>query len=70
MNRIIINNRTNIGDIYSLELVKKVMEQGKISGEGKKYCYLTALSKSGRKFHVSVGNNKTTDSFFIDDAPN
>lgn len=30
-----------IDDLTAVSLVKKVIEQGKISGDGKSYCYLT-----------------------------
>ena len=31
----------NISDIVAISLVKEVIEQGKISNNGKSYCYLT-----------------------------
>lgn len=31
----------NISDIVAISLVKKVIEQGKISNNGTNYCYLT-----------------------------
>ena len=31
----------NIDDLTAISLVKQVIEQGEISGNGKSYCYLT-----------------------------
>lgn len=31
----------SINDLTAISLVKKVIEEGKISGDGKSYCYLT-----------------------------
>ena len=33
----------NISDIVAISLVKKVIEQGKISNYGNSYCYLTVF---------------------------
>ena len=31
----------HIDDLTAISIVKKVIEEGKISGDGKSYCYLT-----------------------------
>lgn len=37
----VIKIEDNIDDLTAISLVKQVIEQGKISGFGKSYCYLT-----------------------------
>lgn len=36
-----IKNEDSIDDLTAISLVKKVIEEGKISNDGKSYCYLT-----------------------------
>lgn len=36
----------NIDDLTAISLVKKVIKEGKISGDGKSYCYLTSFGNS------------------------
>ena len=40
----VIKIEDNIDDLTTITLVKKVIEAGKISGDGKSYCYLTLFS--------------------------
>ena len=42
--RIIINDK-NVDDATALEAVLSVVKEGKISNEGKQYCYATRLDK-------------------------
>ena len=34
----------NIDDLTAISIVKQVIEQGKVSGNGKSYCYLTMFT--------------------------
>lgn len=34
----------NIDDLTAISLVKQIIEQGKVSGNGKGYCYLTMFT--------------------------
>ena len=39
MNKLIIDNRTELTDLEAITLVGKVINQGRISNNGKQYCY-------------------------------
>ena len=43
MSKIIIENRSGVDDIGAIELVQKVMSAGRMSNEGKQYCYYTVF---------------------------
>jgi hypothetical protein len=66
MARIIIDNRSDIGDALAVEMVKNVIEDGRISNGGKQYCYHTIFTGScGRQFGVSSTVNKSSDRFVV-----
>jgi len=70
MSRIIINNQSKIlEDQDALRLVMKVMEGGRISNEGKQYCFLTVFSYgvSEEIYQVASDLTKTGDKFTIYD---
>lgn len=68
MSRIIINNDSKIiDDSRALNLVKMVIEGGRISNKNKQYCYLTIFEVEGRNIGVATQMNKKSDSFFIYD---
>lgn len=46
MNKIIINNKTKLNDEEALKLVLLVIAEGRISGNGKCYCYATSFKNS------------------------
>ena len=46
MNKLIIDNRTELTDFEAVTLVGKVIKQGRISNDGKQYCYGTRTSSS------------------------
>ena len=58
--KIIINNHTDLSDLDVLDFISEVVILGKISNEGKSYCYLTSY-KSGvvitARHHDKSGNN-------------
>ena len=43
MSKIIIKNQTEMDDISVLTLVQRVIKNGRISNNGKQYCYLTSF---------------------------
>lgn len=45
MSRIIINNKTSASDLDALWLVLSVVKKGRISGDGKHYCYCSVSQK-------------------------
>ena len=61
MNRIIINNKTNLSDLAVIGLIQKVVKEGRISNEGKQYCYATVIGS----YVVMTDKGEDRDSFFI-----
>ena len=61
MNRLIINNKTNLSDLAVLGLVEKVVSAGRISNEGTQYCYATRIGS----YMIVTDRGKDRDSFFI-----
>ena len=60
MTKIIIENRTDKPDSHIVRLVASVIENGRVSNNGKQYCYVTAFSNG-----VSIASelNKKSDRF-------
>ncbi|MFW6273041.1 MAG: hypothetical protein ACOC2U_04615 [bacterium] len=65
MNKLIIDNRTDLTDYEALLVVGKVVNQGRISNSGKQYCYGTVISIDDKKYMVSTDLNKKSDRFII-----
>jgi len=65
MNRIIINNKTDLSDIETLYFIRDVMSNGRISNNNKQYCYLTQYEYEGRTIQVATDLRKKSDSFTI-----
>lgn len=43
MSRIIINNKTDIPDEIALKKILSVIREGKVSNNGKQYCYVVSF---------------------------
>jgi hypothetical protein len=66
MSKIIIDNRSDLTDIEAIKLVQTVIIKGRISNNGKQYCYLvTYLKPDGDKYQISTDLNKKSDRFVI-----
>lgn len=66
MSKIIIENRSNLDDALAVGMVKHVIEGGRISNDGKQYCYYTVFTgEDGRRFGVSTDLNKASDRFVV-----
>lgn len=63
--KLIIDNRSRLEDSECLTLIQRVMEEGRVSNNGKQYCYVT-------RFHGGVtvysDLNKKSDRFIIVDS--
>jgi hypothetical protein len=57
MSKIIIKNQTEMDDISVLTLVQRVIKNGRISNNGKQYCYLTSFEIE----EAWIENNKYND---------
>lgn len=63
MGKIIIHNRTDLKDQHIFPLISKVIEMGRISNDGKQYCYLTSFKIEGEDYHVVTDLRKMSDVF-------
>lgn len=65
-NRIIVNNKSSIDDLWALMVVERVMHGGRISNCGKDYCSITTFGEP--KVVVWARTTRTgTDTFTIYD---
>lgn len=62
MERIIIENRTQIPIDEIMLYVRKVIEGGRVSEDGKSYCFITTFRDG---IVVSVRRNKNSDRFVV-----
>lgn len=69
MGRIIINNKSDLPDTTALEIVLKVIQAGRISNEGKQYCYLSTSYVNGIQYDCASDLRKGSDSFVIYYSP-
>jgi len=65
MNKLIIENRTELTDLEAINLVGKVINQGRISNNGKQYCYCTGIIIKDKKYMIYTDLNKKSDKFVI-----
>lgn len=65
MNKFIIENRTELSDLEMLNLVLVVVKGGKVSNNGKQYCYGTRITYDGNEYMVSSILNKKSERFVI-----
>lgn len=65
MGKIIINNRAEIPDTEALDLVKRVINMGRVSNNNTQYCYLSICPTSDGNFAVSTDKNAKSDRFTL-----
>ena len=63
MKEIRIKYDEDISDELALQFVLSVIHQGKISNEGKSYCFATVFKINGTEYEV-VANDKTKSTMF------
>lgn len=63
MREIRIKYEEGISDHLAIQLVESVIRQGKISNEGKSYCFATSFTVNCDKYMV-VANDKTKSTMF------
>jgi hypothetical protein len=69
MNKIIIDNRSDLFADEAFELVLRVIKRGRISNNNTQYCYLTVFTIDPCKYQVSTDLNKCSDRFVIVKEP-
>jgi len=66
MSKIIIENRSDLTDIDVIDVVKSLIAIGRVSNNGKQYCYLsTFVRPNGGNYQISTDLNKKSDRFLI-----
>lgn len=65
MGKLIIRNQTMLNDITALTLVSRIVKNGRISNNGKQYCYLTCFEIEKRQYHIITNLRKCSDVFII-----
>ena len=63
MKEIRIKYDDDISDELASQLIWSVINQGKISNEGKSYCFATVFKVNGTEYQV-VANDKTKSTMF------
>ena len=65
MNKLIIDNRTELKDFEAIILVSRVINQGRISNNEKQYCYGTSIQIEDKTYMIFTSLNKKSDRFII-----
>ena len=65
MNKLIIDNRTKLTDLEAVNLVSRVIAHGRISNDGKQYCYGTRITIEDKEYMIWTDLNKKSDRFVI-----
>lgn len=63
--RIEIDIRDGIAPEVALVCVEKVVREGRISNDGKSYCWVTTFSVGGEKMAVITRNYRKNDCFIV-----
>lgn len=61
MNKLILDNRTDLPMTEFILLAKRVIELGKVSNNGSQYCYLTSFTIDDEEYHVVSDLNEKSD---------
>lgn len=65
MSKTIIDNRSDLSDYDALEMIMYVIASGRISNNGKQYCFLTVRLYKGKGYQIASYLNKKSDRFVI-----
>ena len=69
MSRIIIQNDSSKGDYKALRMLLNVIGDGRVSNDGKCYCYVSVFPKEKLAIYADV-TRKGTDKFIVRDYKN
>lgn len=65
MNKLIIDNRTDLSDHEVIQIIQEVIKIGRISNKNKQYCLGIVVELEGIKYAVNSYKNKNSDRFLI-----
>lgn len=60
-----IKTEADIPDNIVMKLISSVIAQGKISNEGKTYCYVTILQCEGKTYRVETNDRTKSIMFYV-----
>ena len=67
--KLILENKTDLPMIDFLRLAQEVVKLGRISKDGKQYCYAVSFKIDGEQYHIISELNKKSDKLtFIKNA--
>lgn len=64
--RLIIDIQDGVSPKVALQCVERVINGGRISGNGKSYCYASSFTTSEGDVWVHCHDNKKSDKFFVE----
>lgn len=59
--KLILENRTDLPMVDFMQLAQEVVSMGRISNDGKQYCYLTSFTIDRQEYHIVSDLNKRSD---------
>jgi hypothetical protein len=65
MEKLIINNKSELPMEQVLEIAQAIVRQGRMSNNGKQYCYLTSFVIDNVEYHATSDLNKCSDTLTI-----
>lgn len=65
MGKIIIENSSTLPIEKAINMIHNVIEKGKVSNNGKQYCYLTIFRFDNIEYGVSCSMNKKSFRFIV-----
>jgi|JI9StandDraft_2_1071091.scaffolds.fasta_scaffold280198_2 hypothetical protein len=70
MEKLIIRNESDLEIVDVLSVIKRIISNGRISNDGKQYCYLTSFSVGGKEYHAVSDLNEKSDRFTVYNVKN
>lgn len=68
MEKLILENRSDLPISKFLELVQEIIKEGRISNDNKQYCYLSVYETNGKEYHIVSDLNKKSDRLLLYNA--
>ena len=65
MDKLIIENQTSLHILDALDMIKDVINQGRISNNNKQYCYGTLISGEDKNYMIYSQLNKKSDKLIV-----
>lgn len=68
MEKLILENRSDLPMSKFLELVQEIIKEGRISNDNKQYCYLSVYKINNKEYHIVSDLNKKSDKLILYNA--